>query len=95
MKTPIFDFVKGYAEGGGSRLHMPGHKGKAFLGCEKYDITETGLAIAWILRLPEKMQPIVGSTNIDRLKQIAKASDITLAAEDWYKIYLAAGYNLP
>lgn len=62
---------------------------------EKYDITETGLAIAWILRLPEKMQPIVGSTNIDRLKQIAKASDITLAAEDWYKIYLAAGYNLP
>ncbi len=40
MKTPICDFVKNYAEGGVSRLHMPGHKGKSFLGCEKYDITE-------------------------------------------------------
>lgn len=40
MKTPIFDFVKDYAESNASRLHMPGHKGKSFLGCEKYDITE-------------------------------------------------------
>ena len=40
MKTPIVDFVKEYAGKGFSRLHMPGHKGKNFLGCEKYDITE-------------------------------------------------------
>lgn len=40
MNTPIFDFAKSYAEGGFSRLHMPGHKGKSFLGCEKFDITE-------------------------------------------------------
>lgn len=40
MRTPICDFVKAYAEGGSSRLHMPGHKGKNFLGCEAYDITE-------------------------------------------------------
>lgn len=40
MNTPIVDFVKSYADAEVSRLHMPGHKGKAFLGCEKYDITE-------------------------------------------------------
>lgn len=40
MKTPIADFVKKYAESGFSRFHMPGHKGKSFLGFEKYDITE-------------------------------------------------------
>lgn len=40
VKTPIFDFVKGYTESNASRLHMPGHKGKSLLGCEKYDITE-------------------------------------------------------
>ena len=40
MKTPILDFVKSYGESGVSRLHMPGHKGKDFLGLEKYDITE-------------------------------------------------------
>ena len=40
MNTPICDFVKSYAEGDFTRLHMPGHKGRSFLGCEKYDITE-------------------------------------------------------
>ncbi len=62
---------------------------------EQYGITPTGLAIAWILRLPEKMQPVVGSTNSERLKQIAAASDIALSAKDWYRLYLAAGYKLP
>ena len=40
MKTPIADFVRGYAERGASRLHMPGHKGISRLGCEAFDITE-------------------------------------------------------
>lgn len=40
MNTPIIDFVKKYAENGNLRLHMPGHKGKTFLGLEKFDITE-------------------------------------------------------
>ena len=42
MKTPIYDFVKRYAESGASRFHMPGHKGESFLGCEALDITEIG-----------------------------------------------------
>lgn len=62
---------------------------------EKYGITDTGVAIAWLLRLPDKMQPIVGSTNSERIKAVAEASDITMSREDWYKIYLAAGYRLP
>lgn len=62
---------------------------------EKYDITDTGVAIAWLLRLPEKMQPVVGTTNIQRVKEISKAADIEMSAEDWYRIYLAAGYQLP
>ena len=40
MKTPIYDFVQKYAESDVSRFHMPGHKGKSFLGCERLDITE-------------------------------------------------------
>lgn len=40
METPIYDFVTGYMSSGMSRLHMPGHKGKPFLGCEGRDITE-------------------------------------------------------
>lgn len=40
MNTPICDFIKEYAKKDTSRLHMPGHKGVSFLGCEKMDITE-------------------------------------------------------
>ncbi len=40
MNTPICDFVARYAEGNSLRLHMPGHKGKNFLGFESLDITE-------------------------------------------------------
>lgn len=40
MNTPLFDFVKKYADSNTARMHMPGHKGKGLLGCEKFDITE-------------------------------------------------------
>ena len=42
MKTPIYDFVKNYSQSEAIRFHMPGHKGRGALGCEKYDITEIG-----------------------------------------------------
>lgn len=42
IKTPIVDFVKKYEKSNTVRLHMPGHKGKTFLGCEALDITEIG-----------------------------------------------------
>ena len=40
MKNPIFDFAAHYTDVGGVRMHMPGHKGRALLGCEAMDITE-------------------------------------------------------
>jgi predicted oxidoreductase len=58
-------------------------------------VANTAIAIAWLLRHPAKMQPIVGTTNADRLKDICKASDIRLTREEWYEIYLAAGNKLP
>lgn len=40
MTTPICDFVAEYVKKNYSRFHMPGHKGRDFLGFERYDITE-------------------------------------------------------
>lgn len=40
MNTPIVDFVQNYTASNTARLHMPGHKGVSFLGCEQLDITE-------------------------------------------------------
>lgn len=62
---------------------------------EKYNVTPTTIASAWILRHPAKMQLISGSTSPQRIKEIAAASDITLTRDEWYQLYLAAGHILP
>lgn len=64
------------------------------LAAEK-GVADTAIAIAWLLRHPAKMQPVVGTTNTARLLDIAKASDITLTRQEWYEIYRAAGNVLP
>lgn len=62
---------------------------------EKYGVTPTAIAIAWILRHPAKMQPIVGTTNANRLKQIVEADGVELTREEWYQLYRDAGHQLP
>jgi predicted oxidoreductase len=61
----------------------------------KYQVNSTTIALAWILRHPAKMQPVTGTMNAERLKDCAKAADVRLTREEWYKIYLAAGNKLP
>ncbi|WP_409303459.1 aldo/keto reductase family oxidoreductase [Peribacillus sp. SCS-155] len=62
---------------------------------EKYEVSNTTVAIAWLLRHPAKMQPVIGTMNEDRLKHCIKASEIHLTREEWYSIYRAAGNVLP
>ena len=62
---------------------------------EKYGVSKTSVAIAWILRHPAKMQPVTGTTNLQRLKDSLCATDYTLTREEWYEIYRAAGNVLP
>ena len=61
----------------------------------KYGVSKTTVAIAWILRHPAKMQPVTGTTNLQRLADSFKATEFTLTREEWYEIYRAAGNILP
>ena len=62
---------------------------------DKYDVSKTATAIAWILRHPAKMQAIVGTMNVEHLRDIAAASSVELTHNEWYKLYLASGKMLP
>ena len=62
---------------------------------EKYSVTNTTIAIAWLLRHPANMQPVIGTMNIDRLTECCAASELYLTREEWYQIYMAAGNSLP
>ena len=62
---------------------------------EAKGVTNMAIAIAWILRHPARMQPIIGTTNPGRVNDSCQTSDITLTRQEWYEIYLAAGNKLP
>lgn len=61
----------------------------------KYQATPAAIVVAWILRHPAKIQPIVGTTDKSRLLNLCKAADITLTRQEWYEIYLSLGRQLP
>lgn len=61
----------------------------------KYGVSKTTIAAAWILRHPAKIQTIVGTMNPRHLDDAAKATEITLTREEWYRLYTSAGHILP
>ncbi len=62
---------------------------------EKYGVTNTTIAVAWILRHPANMQVLSGTMNVKRFEDICKATEINLTRQEWYEIYCAAGNILP
>ena len=62
---------------------------------EKYGVSATTMAVAWLLRHPANMQVLAGTMNENRFDEICKACDIRLSKADWYQIFLAAGNILP
>lgn len=62
---------------------------------EKHGVSNTAIAVAWILRHPAHMQPIIGTTNVGRLQDCIRAAELELTGDEWYEILMAAGYPLP
>ena len=62
---------------------------------EAYGITATAMAIAWILRHSARIQPVVGSVNAQRMRDIARAAEVTITRKEWYDLYCATGKSLP
>ena len=62
---------------------------------ERYGISPTACAIAWLMRHPANIQPVLGTTSPKRLAEITKAASVTMSREEWYQIYKSAGNILP
>lgn len=61
---------------------------------EKNNVTNTAIAVAWILRHPAHMQVILGTTNQKRIADACQGADITLTREEWYTLYAKAGKRI-
>ncbi|NHF58863.1 aldo/keto reductase [Flavobacteriaceae bacterium TP-CH-4] len=63
---------------------------------EKYDATEDQLLLAWILRHPANIHPVVGTANESRLKKSVDALKIQMELEDWFLLLEASkGSEVP
>lgn len=58
-------------------------------------VSKNAIAAAWILGHPAKIQVIIGTMTPAHIIDSAKGADISLTAQEWYDIYLAAGNDLP
>ena len=58
--------------------------------------SRTVVALAWLLKHPSRIVPIVGSTNPGRIWEAALAAELSLTREEWYRLLIAArGEQLP
>ena len=58
--------------------------------------TREAIALAWLLRHPARIQPLVGTTNRDRLVASCRADEIELSREEWYGLLeVARGTSVP
>lgn len=62
---------------------------------QEKDVTPVAVALAWLLRNTIPVQPIIGTMNMDHLKEAAKAAEVELSRKEWYDIYCAGGKQLP
>lgn len=61
----------------------------------RYGVTKAAIAVAWLLKHPAGIQVIAGTTNEEHLRQICQANQVSLARQEWYDLYRAAGHQLP
>ncbi|HEY0007337.1 MAG TPA: aldo/keto reductase [Tepidisphaeraceae bacterium] len=62
----------------------------------RYNISRSVLALAWLLKHPSGIIPIIGSANPANIKAAAQADGVRLSREDWYRLLVAArGEKLP
>jgi len=77
--------------GGGSLLGKPGLAELLARLAKKYDLpSPAAVAIAWLLRLPSRPVPILGTMNAERLRELAAADGVILELQDWFQLLEAA-----
>lgn len=62
---------------------------------DKYSVTPTAVAVAWLTRHPADMQVILGTTKPSRVREASQGSELALTRQEWYGLYQAAGNRIP
>ena len=62
----------------------------------EHGVSTEGIPLAWLMKHPAGIQPVIGSANPDRIRACGDALKIQLSRNEWYALYVAArGAPLP
>ncbi|WP_227522049.1 aldo/keto reductase [Bacillus solitudinis] len=62
---------------------------------EKGSSTEA-IVLAWLMKHPAMIQPVIGTINPNRIKACAEAMNVTLTRDEWYTLYVSSrGVSMP
>lgn len=79
---------------GGGRLVA--NEREMFSKASKYNASYSQLALAWLLRHPAPIFPVIGTTKPERITEAAKSIAITLDRQDWFEmLQWARGFEVP
>ena len=90
----------------GDRVHglLPGQRGYRAEGVRpvldalaaNFGVSRAQVALAWLLKHPARIQPVVGSVRPESIRDLAGATELNLSHDDWYRLLVAArGVALP
>ena len=81
--------------GGGSLFNSNDQKSKAIFNClsniaNEQNATADAVAIAWLLKHPCNILPVMGTNNLSRIKSLSSALKVNLDRQAWFEIYTAS-----
>ena len=62
----------------------------------EYGVSPEAIVLGWLMRHPAGIQPLIGTTNLQRIRQCTEATNVTLSREHWYALLESArGSDVP
>jgi len=90
------------ADTGPIDLQAPGHAHRIHiretldLVARERGVTRSVAALAWLMKHPSRILPVIGTTHPERIRDAINATEIELTREEWYRLMEAArGERLP
>ncbi len=63
---------------------------------EAVGVDAAAVAVAWLLRHPARILPVLGTNNLDRIRALSQAMTVDIDRETWFELYsLANGFEVP
>jgi predicted oxidoreductase len=63
---------------------------------QRHQTTAEAILLAWLLKHPGKILPVLGTTRPERLRACSKAVSVSLSREEWYSLFaVARGLPMP